>query len=514
MKYKWAVFIVLLWLLPVSAFAIYDEDVLKKDYTSFLSIYLNAEFYHFNNADFLNYDQATYQANSYVRRLNTDDAVSFAYSTIGLSMRKAFKNVMLRIEIYRSGFWGNDNLEGKDNGGNGILFKFAYFTWFPSNNVNLVFGRQRFKIGDSLRDYFFYDIVDGVTVNFRPIKPLTLTFLGDILGIAAKPDSYLYSTIATDGNETDDFQGNKISFRFGFVLDYKILDLLGFKAFGFYVKFGASTNGGADRAENGNNVTNQADNDFLMTGGIRVYFGEAKISRYQGGIGLAVDFTAAFSFGKDYQFDRTREYKGLGTAVNAQLNFNNRFFILLTGGFFSGKYAGLKALSPGSLLLYSYKGYFVAPYAEAHHFKDYAKYETPKEVDKTFPKSFSLLQVKFDVKKWIFAIYGMALWETADRAYMGTDVQFSIEKKFDFISFKLVAGVFFPSGYYAARKDIYTYLPVGTDPFYGIALIVTVKFDMFRTTKLTGGGESGGGRQDDEDDRTQPEGDGEAQSGR
>ncbi len=464
----------ILFIIP-KALSAFSDDPFKKDTDSYLKIKLSNEFYMFDNADFLAYDYGTYQYNKSNSRLNTDDAIDFMYATIEFSLKKSFNRSVFVLEMYRSGFWGNDNLEGKDDGGNSFIFSYAYFKLFISDGFNIVFGRQRFGLGKTEKELYFYDILDAVVLNISLSGDMFLTVMADILGIAAKPDTYLFSSIATDGKEIKDFDGNRTSFRVGFVFDYATSKTFGFKFFAFYVKYGANSDGGADRSQSGANEINQADNDYLLNGGMRFYLGE-----FDAGIKIKADITGAFSYGRDYQYTGRRDYKDFAVFFNVKLVFNKKMDMLITGGYFGDKYANMKALSMGGLLLYANKGYFPAPYVSAYHFRDYAKYDPPKAIDKTVSKTFGNIQFKIKISDWIFTISAMPLFQTKDFVYMGTEAQLQVYGRvWENLTLSFQGGAYLPSNYYIKRKDENTYLPAGDDVMWGISFMLSYSFDVF-----------------------------------
>ncbi len=476
----------ILYILPEAGFALSD-DPFKKDTDSYFKINLMTEYYQFDNSDFLAYDYGVYQYNQSNQNLNTDDAINFMYSTVEFKLKKSFKSSVFVLEMYRSGFWGNDNLEGKDNGGNSILFSYAYFKLFITDGFNLTFGRQRFGLGHTLKELYFYDIVDGITFNISLADSMHLTVLVDILGIAAKPDTYLFSSIATDDEEIEDFNGNTTSFRVGVVFNYASSKTFGFKVFAFYVKYGANTDGGADRAQSGNNEVNQADNDYLINGGARFYLGEYNI----GGKKIKIDITGAFSYGRDYQYTTRRDYRDFAAWFNIKLIVNRTFNFLFTGAYFGEKYCNMKALSMGGLLLYANKGYFPAPYVSAYHFKDYDKYDPPKSYDKTNSKIFGYIELNINVKGWKFTISALPLMQTKDFAYMGTEAQVKIYGKlFENLTLSFQGGLYIPSNYYVERCNDNTYLPAGDEIFWGVGVTLSYAFDLF-SGKNSSSGSSG-----------------------
>jgi hypothetical protein len=439
----------------------------EKPKPSFIGIYFETEGYHFDNSDFTNYNQNRYEENQSVDFLNTDDEINFLYSTLGMHLTVHFKSSSFYLDLYRSGFWGNDNLEGKDEGGNDILFRKLYFIYNILPKTVLSFGRQPYSIGHTLKDYFFSDTIDGVILSYAFNDDAALEFTADITGIASKPDTYLFSSIEKDDKVTDDFQGETYSLRYGVNLRYRSV-----KLFGYYLKYGASAKGGADISENGDNQTNRPDGDFLVMNGVRFFFKNE---------GIQGDFSLVYSYGKDYQFERERDYNGFAGALNLRIQMDPALWAGFGAGYFHPGFCSMKGNSMGGLLLYAYKGYFPSAYAGAYHFKDFGKYEIPTETDRTVSKTFFKGEIQLKIDNWKFFFSGMPLWETektASLSYMGSEGEFRVETMAEHLKIEFISSVFVPSDYYEKRHGENPFLPAGNDPFYGFSLKVTYFFNF------------------------------------
>jgi hypothetical protein len=348
------------------------------------------------------------------------------------------------------------------------------------------FGRHRFSIGNvdndfffkvesGHRDYFFSDTIDGITFKQKYNiggRPSALILMGDILGMGARPaDSRIWFGVSKDKEEMDNFNGDVVSARAGAMFDYWFV-----RTFAFYLRYGASSEGGADISENGKNSINQADNDFLFMGGVRLSenFGDA-------GMG---DFTFAWSEGRDYQFDDTHKYSGFGTSVNYTYPVKSVLDkISMSVGYFHPDFCSMKADSPAGLTMWAWKGYFAAPYAYFYHFRDYQKREYEQSnVDKTVSKSFGKIMFDFLLFEKLKVYTGfLALFANegaADQVYMGTEAELNLGYQIENIRFELRSGIYLPSDYYKERSADNTYMPAGSDPFYGAGLICTYILDF------------------------------------
>ncbi len=403
-------------------------------------IYFGSSYYQFNNSDYKIFDENDIK--------NTDDRSEFYYSTIGVNFKLNYKNTSFYTEIYKSGFWGYDNLEGKDDNKNGINIKKLYVKFFL-NPFYLNVGRQYLSLG-SKNEYLFKDIIDGLVLSYNFNKKNHIKFLYDILSIASKPDaSYLFANIKKDDENTKYFEGNTISSRLGL-----ILNLEPFKIFGFYLKYGANSKGAADKAENGLNDLNKEDGDYLFLGGSRVGF---EIFN-----DLFINFSFAYSLGKDYLFDKEKKYNDWASYLNIDFNFLEWSSVNISIAYFSKDFCGMKSESMGGVLLYEYNGFFSSNIAGQYHFMDSddIAYES-----KTFIKS----DLKFEIDTVNFILVNTFLWKSSGFEYIGNENELKIIFEGDPISFKFQFSIFKP-GSYIKNKGW------GDDLFYGIKLGLNYSF--------------------------------------
>ncbi len=463
--------------------------------SSYTIITFQADAYHFNNDDFEDYNAKTYEKNKAVASENTDDAVNFAISTIKLDVHKKVSKSEFDLVMDRTGFWGNDNLMGKDQGGNPFRFLSMHCKVYPVDFYELTIGRFEYGIGSAKYDYFFEDIVDGVENRFiipLGIDSLKISLLTEIMSNAAKPsDTYAWSALEKDSEEIDDFDGDTVSLRHGLSVSYYAATL-----FGYYVRYGANTSGAADTSEDGKSSLNEADHDYLFMGGLRAFYTAIGA--------VSTDATFAYSTGKDYQYEGGRDYDGYAGSLNIAVDMSGtglnlpvlEEFVTSTG-YFSPKFCGMKADSPGGMITYLYKGYFVAPYANFYHFKDYAKdeYEV-STVDKTVSKTFIKNSLTTNVAGITSSVSSVVFFANEDKdikvsnvagkntkgedglTYMGTEVDTEISYTIDQLELYIIGGVYLPSDYYSEKSKVNTYFTDGSDMMYGVNLGCTYNFGM------------------------------------
>ncbi|HCL55565.1 MAG TPA: hypothetical protein DHW82_00950 [Spirochaetia bacterium] len=449
---------------------LYGESQEKK-ITQSLKIKFQTDGCFFDNADFKSYDYQLYQDNQANTLLNTDDKISFVLGALSLSYTRETENSLFQTEVYREAFWGDDNFENKNDANNPLAVKRLFFLYRFSDSFSLSLGRQFFSLGNSFRDYFFADTIDGAFFRFQMDEDFKLIFMSDLLGNTSKPDTYLF-TADKDDETMDDFNGEVLNIRTGMVIDYKIV-----KIFGLYLKYGASQKGGADRAENGQNSVNQPDRDFLFLGGTRVFLSGKKEDVLEN-----LDWTLAYSHGKDYQFTGDKTYSGFGSALNTLIHLDEKVSIFLTAGYFSPHFAGMKAFSMGNLLLYAYKGYSVSAYASNYGFSDEAKTDPAGRIDQTLSKTFAGTTAGFTHQNLNLEISSLILWGALKKTrpdYMGAAFSGKLQVKMGELAIALEGEIFLPGKFYQKNAGLSAYLPKGNDPFYGVKLNFTYQFDVF-----------------------------------
>lgn len=438
--------------------------LLSADFIYAFELKLSSYAYTFNNADFRAYNKNTYEDNKSADYLNTDDRSSFIYSNLAFDYSKKYKSTELFISVYRSGFWGTDNLEGRDDGKNPILFSKLYYNYFPFKGISMSLGRFYYSIGESENDYFLSDTIDGLLLKFKINQNIEIETEIDVLGIGSRPDgTRIWFGIEKDDEIVEDFNGDVISFRGGAAA--KIFNV---KIFSYFLRYGASSKGGADISENGKSVVNMVDQDFLSLNGARFFYDFERFGR--------TDFTVAYSYGKDYQYAGEHTYNGFAAALNHSAPIN--LWILkkggLSAGYFHPDFCAMKAQSMGGILLWAYKGYFASPYSYFYHFTDYAKRKYGQTtIDKTVSKTFARADLEFIAGKFKFLLGSLVLFaneEAVDPIFMGLENQLDVSVDIDNLTFAAAAAIYLPSSYYSKRSKVNTFVPGGSDPFFGLSL--------------------------------------------
>ena len=444
---------------------------------------------HFNNLDFRDYNSDLFiQENQ-----NTDDRGTAIFGRLTFNLDLKYKKTTFFMDISRQGYWGTDNFQGRDQGQNPVLMNRLYFVYNPSESFSLSFGRQFYQIGEAHTDFFFTDVVDGIQVNYEPFDFLKLHFLFDIVALAFRPPNInIYSIVNKDDESLDGFQGDSVNIRFGFSPRFAFKDTpsadikqnhwlkeIGFIPFSYLLRYGASTQGSADLAENGRNTLNQADNDFLSLSGLRIY---AKFKNRS-----KIDMTLGYSHGKDTQFtmQNNRVYNHVGFALNYEVLLgspdkpygSHKFFTSL--GYFHQDFASMNSRSMGGMLVWGLNNYRVAPYAYFYHFRDNAKRRSaPERVDKTNSKTFVKIGDEWRLGNFLLNAVLLALLQTEDFQYMGTEIELGFAYLLDNIKVALTPAVYLPSDYYPRLAENNAFIPGGTDPHYAVRFVTKYVLDL------------------------------------
>src|SRR5690554_5408693 len=237
------------------------------------------EFHAFDNLDLLPLKEDTPQD-----ILDTDDRQNFGYTSLAAGVSyDVSDNTAFNLGAAVSGMWGNDQI-GSSTGFGGFAYIYDLsvdWTAFQNDDIAVwtTLGRQAYSIGGAKEDYFFKDIIDGVTLNadFGMAGRLRLMF--DVYGDSGRPDDvYFLNYINAHKQTTNNFRGDTDIYRFGGV--YELLDIVkgvDLRAFGYGAAIGAlrtssnSQTTGADISTQGV-LGNFADQDYTMLFGARANY--------------------------------------------------------------------------------------------------------------------------------------------------------------------------------------------------------------------------------------------------
>jgi len=358
-----------------------------------------------------------YSNNSDLRKLDntnitsvdlTDDKVYFAVGGIQFdNFFPVHPRVDLRFDIWRFGFFGGDQLGGRDSnndikqttsGANTVNFGQLYidihFQLNPTNRerLSLRVGRQDFRLGGKIfRDFYQEDILDALVLKWYDKKfgRLDLVLFDLFSNSADTRDVNFVRFISVDNTTVRNFDGASATYRQGFLYRYSFLgdsDYIGTHAdlriFYFYSRFGGTNQpfGGADRTNNGTSG-NFIDRDFSVMRGARLNLGYKDWFR--------TSFTYAESFGIDRKIptiyfqsrdvDNNGKAYGLETEFafwNRRLRFTPTWFYAQGGKYYadgtqySHGFVSMKADQVGGLLVDLYWGVHPTAYTSGQGVAD------------------------------------------------------------------------------------------------------------------------------------------------
>ena len=224
----------------------------------------NASYYHFNNADFMDYDPELFSEQSFSSSGNSDDQRHLALGSIALNLSAVHKQRRLVLQSSRSEGWGNDYFVngGEDSRGELRSQNLAIIQLYIGSHYDPVYtqnilsntryndkesteislespesqhkqnngqlhwklGRFHYAIGEARREYFFSDIIDGIYLKYTmqdSVFNLGLEAMGDVLSNSL--DSSDMGTYAALTSESSDaimnFQGDTLALRYGFQIE-------------------------------------------------------------------------------------------------------------------------------------------------------------------------------------------------------------------------------------------------------------------------------------------------------
>lgn len=290
---------------------------------------------------------------------NTDDRMMFALAGAELdTFFPIHPRLDVRIDVWRTGFWGHDMLGGRDtnndsrssfNGANtlnfGLLYLDAHIFTEPTNErrLDLRVGRQEFKIGGEIdRDFLQKDVVDAVVVKWysKWLGRLDVLLVDWFASTANTQNIYFTQYVSFDNERVKGFNGDTNTFRSGFVYRYPIFgdaDKLGTtyldaRGFYFFARYGGVNDGGADRTNNGT-TGNFPDNDYVYMRGVRVLASWSDLVR--GSV------TYASSYGQDRKrqtalfFSQDVDMNGQSWGWEAELSLFDRMILVTPTYYYS-----------------------------------------------------------------------------------------------------------------------------------------------------------------------------------
>lgn len=213
--------------------------------------------------------------------VDTDDRLNYGVTLMRAGLNYAVaENATVDMSFGHNGLWGGDALRDLNNE-NMLFVDTLFFDWrvvkSGDTSVTARFGRQYYSIGGAPKDFLFWDVVDGVTVDAKfGIGGRLKVLVVDALGTQTRPDEVDFGARQTSiSSPPVNFQGETNTFRLGAVYENtKLVEGLELRAFGFFADIGAGRPGnstGSDRVYDGA-LGNFVDNDYVWMAGARASY--------------------------------------------------------------------------------------------------------------------------------------------------------------------------------------------------------------------------------------------------
>ncbi len=395
-----------------------------------------------DNLDFTGYDAATFIEQRANPDTNSDDTYQWGSSSFGLAHRVTLKKTEFYFQLFRSGFWGGDNLQSSL--GNSLYFRELYIQANVKQH-QITVGRQRIEIGGHSEDYFFSDIIDGIVFRLNDQKKNQYLLSTDILSNSINNQELgLYSFVAKDEEAIDDFRGDTISARIGgnfkFSLYNEASRELSFRTFIYGVRYAANTRGGADLARNGLLARNKSDGDSFLLGGMRI-----SNRKIDGDKTSSIDFTLAHSNARDKKKEIEQGQLWHGWAGMIQFSqerakLEQRFVI----GVFGNGYVGFRGSPLGESILYGATLFTPSPYIGAYHFVGTGT--NPLRIESSAKMFLKISEIiKFSQQSGNFTFNLLSLWNSQNASYLGSELTLQYQQWFEAVRFGIGLGVFWPA---------------------------------------------------------------------
>ncbi|MCA9568631.1 MAG: hypothetical protein KC656_12350 [Myxococcales bacterium] len=402
-----------------------DADVEEKAPSKLqASGFFEVQWHEFDNLDFRPLDESSDQA-----ILDSDDRTHSAFTGVSLNLAyDADDRVRFVLGASHRGLWGTDQFGGTNIFGGWAYFNAAYVDLHAGNiDKPILFrvGRQFYKLGGlgNAPDFMLADVLDMVRVDIP---------IGDVGKVTLIPINVMHSAGASStdganfnrftgqsGNTTFGFRGDRMTRRFGAVLDLTDLGPVHAIAYGFYSDLGALGTG-SDITYNGL-LGNFTDNDWVANVGARaevkvmddklVPFAALDVSTgidRKELVARDVD-TNGLAITAGATLDLRDEDNGDGMAVNAYFYYALGPTYANDGLLDSHGYVGMKGQQVGGLIANRYMGWHPAAYVELFGVDD-----SPNDFDRK--SGTQALHASMNYERGI--VYGdLAWWMMTDTGY-------------------------------------------------------------------------------------------------
>lgn len=386
--------------------------------------FFEAQWHEFDNLDFRLLDESSDQA-----ILDSDDRTHSAFT--GVSLNLAYdvdERTRFVLGASHRGLWGTDQFGGTNIFGGWAYFNAAYVDLKAGNLDNPVtfrVGRQFYSIGGlgNAPDFMLADVLDMVRVDFP---------IGDIGKLTVIPMNVMHSAQASgsDGANfsrfigqstatTFGFRGDRMTRRYGAVLDLEELGPLHVIGYGFYSDLGALGTG-SDITYDGL-LGNFSDNDWTANFGVRSELGlmEDQLTFFGG-------FEASAGVDRKELVARDVDTNGIAVTLGGTLDMRDddtndgltasAYYYYALGATYAADglqdshgFVGMKGQQVGGLIANRYMGWHPAGYVELFGIDD-----SPHEMDRK--AGTQVLHASVTYERGMF--YGdLAWWMMSDTGY-------------------------------------------------------------------------------------------------
>ena len=475
----------------------------------------------FNNADLRNLNELNSTAID-----QTDDKLSLALSRFYINLYFPISNsLFFRIDLFKNGFWGNDNLSGSSTNNLsssttigadpfyfGELFLEKIIFSLKNSQLSIKLGRQFFTIGGTpiLQDYMFSDYLDAITFqyNHKIIGNFKVIAI-DIFQMGSNTiDQINYLRyLSNDNSRMNNFNGDVNVVRTGFV--YESPNLLNFsetitkgglqnRLYSFYARYGATDNGGANRTNNGS-TGNFSDNDWSFMAGDRItYYGSLIDIYLDFAVSTGIDRRLPTASNSSHDINNDGFALNLGTQLKAliindnyKLSSSIQVFYSMgpryddKGNQISHGFVSFKSNQVGGLLLNRYWGMHPSAYTANNGIES-----SPHDYERKSGTMFIQANLNNQLgDNWNFIFDIWYFMDTATTAFdtsnalgkieqvqqrltkpLGMEIDFTINlQTSEEWSIFLTSAVFIPSNFYQT-PGITDASPYGTDSFWGLQI--------------------------------------------
>lgn len=483
-----------------------DNPLLKQ---TRLQVYFDNQLFGFSNGDLRQTDTSSLDTVE-----NSDDEVLLGYMELGIKFEALLiDNLRFYVDLYKTGFWGNDSAEFVSKYNNFYLREAHFHAPLLGGLLNLKLGRQRYGVSTNKqhRCYVFNDIVDAAVVD------VSLNLFGvegfiDLFSMNSPAESFYIMRSERHEYVLDNFNGDVNIIRMGLIPYLNLGKLMRVRPFLLYTRLGAtysgeSDSGGAEESVAGTSG-NYADNDwlFLLGGAVQINMGR-----------ISIFAEAAYSTGVDRKRDPVPDVSISGIMIHGSLRMNLSSWLGATlTGFYAGGgdtdadgnyknygFVSFKGSRAGGFLFQNYYGAYASAIVD-YSGLSYEPFETWRRAPMMMfslgffvdhldiarmAKSNNRSGLSFNLDLWFYfdtssssADYSRSLpSDVEDQKRLGKFMGYEADVKLAYglyqgsLELGIEAGLFVPYDFFLLPVSV-AKAPYGKDTFWGASLYTRIRF--------------------------------------